>query len=25
VEVQSDTVQTYQDHGLHLSIVSPTR
>jgi hypothetical protein len=25
VEVQSDTLQRYQDHGLHLSIVSPVR
>ena len=25
VEVQSDTLQRYQDHGLHLGIVSPTR
>jgi hypothetical protein len=25
IEVQSDTLQRYQDHGLHLSIVSPVR
>jgi hypothetical protein len=25
VEVQSDTLQRYQDHGMHLSIVSPAR
>jgi len=25
VEVQSDTLQRYQDHGRHLSILSPTR
>jgi hypothetical protein len=25
VEVQSDTLQRYQDHGLHLNLVSPTR